>query len=75
MRMSTKAWLGIGVAVITWDAFCPEGEMLSHGYDNFLARHPYITWVFTMLTAAHLLNVAPKVIDPWHLIARVCRAG
>lgn len=59
--------MGVGVAV--WEMTCPRGEMLSHGYDNFLRQHPFITWVATVATAAHLLNVLDDNrvawLDPW----------
>ncbi|WP_459213504.1 DUF7427 family protein [Mycobacterium intracellulare] len=68
MRPSTKAWIVLGASVLAYEYWAPDGELLSHGYDNFLAHHPFVTWSLTVITAAHLLNICPRVVDVWELV-------
>ena len=64
MRASEKAWFSIALGVLVYEVAAPEGELLSHAFDRFLDRHPYLTWVATVALAAHLLNVMPPKVDP-----------
>lgn len=68
MRAATKAWLGLGMGVATYEILCPRGETLSEGVDRAL-EHPmgrYIAMTAIALTAAHLSNVLPQEVDPFH---------
>lgn len=70
MRPSTIAWIGLVSGILAWELFCPENEMLSHGFDNFLEQHPMVTWTVTLVTVGHLLNVLPRPVDPFGLVFR-----
>lgn len=68
MRPATKAWLGIGIGVATYEVLCPKGETLSEGVDRAL-EHPmgrYAAMTAIALTSAHLANLLPEQVDPYH---------
>lgn len=65
---SSKAWLALGAGVAAWDILCPPGETLSEGVDRAL-EHPVYRAVALggiAVTAAHLANLLPDRIDPFH---------
>lgn len=65
MRTSTKAWIVLGAGVAAYEAFCPLGETLSEGIDNFVDRPigKAIVGAIGAITVAHLCNVCPEQID------------
>jgi hypothetical protein len=70
MRSSERAWLALCIGVAAYEYLASDGELLSQQMDRWLASHPVITWVATVITAAHLLNVLDKhpalaAIDPF----------
>lgn len=68
MRASEKAWIGLAAGVTTYDIFCPKGETLSERVDDWLEHpvHRVIALGAIGVTAAHLANILPDRIDPFH---------
>lgn len=68
MKPSTAAWIGLGVGVAAYEAFCPQGETLSEGVDRALETKvgKYIVLGSIALTACHLANITPQKYDPFH---------
>ena len=64
MRASERAWVALAIGVLGYAVTAPKGELMSHAFDRFLERHPYLTWGATVIVAAHLLNVLPSRVDP-----------
>lgn len=67
-KPSTVAWGTIAAGVAAYDVFCPQGETLSEGVDRALER-PYgkvIALGAIAVTAAHLANLLPERVDPFH---------
>jgi len=75
MRASTKGWIGLGIGVLTWEFLSPRDQLLSHGFDVFLEKHPVITWAATIITVAHLLNITDRpglrILDPWNAVGTI----
>lgn len=71
-RPATCAWIGLGVGVAVYEMLCPPGETLSEGVDRALEcpRGKYLALGAIAITAAHLANVLPKNIDPYHQLTR-----
>lgn len=67
MRPSTKAWVGLGLGVVTYDVMCPPGETLSEGLDRLMEHPIYKFMCIGMVgtTALHLCNVLPPSLDPF----------
>lgn len=68
MRPSHKAWLVGGALATGYEILCPPGETLSEGLDE-LMEHKY--WRYAVgavvgVTAAHLCNLLPESVDPFH---------
>lgn len=66
MRASERAWMALGVGIAVYEALAGDGELLSHQVDRWLESHPLLTYLVVTVTAAHLLNVLPSRVDPWH---------
>ena len=57
VRPSTKAWLGLGLYVVTADAMLPPGETMSERVDDWIEEHPIATIATVGAVTLHLLNV------------------
>lgn len=66
---ATKAWIGLAAGIATYEVLCPQGETLSEGVDRAIERNKF-TKIATLgaigITAAHLANLLPKKLDPYH---------
>jgi len=62
-------WLLLAVAVLYHEIACEDGELLSEEVDRQLVKHPILTVVFGAVTVAHLYNLLPNKIDPYHQLA------
>jgi hypothetical protein len=69
LRHADIAWIILATYVIAYDANCKDGEQLSHGVDRYLLRRPWLTRAVVLTTSAHLLNLLPRKVDPFHLTA------
>lgn len=67
-RPSTVAWCGLAAGVAAYDAFCPPNETLSEGVDRALERRTgkVLALGAIAVTAAHLANLLPERVDPFH---------
>lgn len=66
MRPSDKAWIAVGVGVLSYDALCPEGDTLSEAADRYMLRHPWLVRGVAFALAAHVCNLAKPEADPIH---------
>lgn len=66
-------WAVLGAGVLAWEVLCAEGEMLSHGFDRLIARHPVWPRVVVVLVAAHVGNLIPARFDPVSLMFDAAR--
>lgn len=71
MSTGLRAWIVLGAAVTVYEVFAPEGELLSEVVDRGLVSHRLLTAGAVLVTAAHLLNVLPKCVDPFAYLAMV----
>jgi hypothetical protein len=62
-----RTWAVIASIVVAHELLCPEGELLSEGYDRLLERHRVAAVVGTLAITGHLLNVFKDEADPLHL--------
>ncbi|MEO5499453.1 MAG: hypothetical protein ABIR46_03065 [Candidatus Saccharimonadales bacterium] len=73
MRPSTRMWAAVGVGITAYEVMCPHGETLSERVDDVLEGSPYkraVTLGAIAITALHLSNVLPEVVDPYHYALR-----
>lgn len=66
MRRSDKAWVGVGVSILTYQLTAPEGELMSEAMDRYLAARPWVTRTVVVAIALHLINSLPRRLDPLH---------
>jgi hypothetical protein len=72
---SDKAWMTLGAAILAYEIWAPDGELLSEAVDRYLITHPIATKVITMTLVLHILNVVQPDYDPIHHLATVLRKG
>lgn len=71
-KPSTVAWCGLAAGVAAYDILCPPGETMSEGVDRLL-EHPHkriAALGAIAITAAHLANILPEKIDPFHHLTK-----
>jgi hypothetical protein len=73
IRPSTAAWGALIGGVLAYEAYCPNGEMLSERVDVWIENHPVITYATIGMTALHLANLLPPSVDLIHQIGRLKR--
>lgn len=65
-RLTAKrAWITLGLCVTAYELVCPPGELMSEGVDAALEARRGLTIAAIGITAAHLCNVLPPVLDPY----------
>lgn len=67
MRLAEKAWSVVGLAILAYEVTAPRDELLSHGVDRMIEKHPIATRFIIVYLALHLCNWWPKKIDPLSL--------
>lgn len=67
-KPSKLAIAGIIAGVAAYDILCPPGETISEGVDRIMESVPGRVAAVSAIgiTALHLINVLPPVIDPLH---------
>ena len=71
-KHSKLAWAGLVAGVAAYDVFCPEGETLSEGIDRGLeSKYKQLITLGIGITALHLVNILPPVVDPLHHLTRI----
>ena len=75
MKPADWAWVGVGVAVLTYEAVAArkEWELLSEACDRYRVQHPWITYGCIGYLSAHLTRLSPRPLDPLHVVARRMR--
>ncbi len=70
MRPADWAWVGVGVAVLTYEAIAArsEWELLSEAVDRYREAHPWLTVGVVGYLAAHLTRLIPRPLDPLHVV-------
>lgn len=43
-----------------------EDQLLSHAFDRWIEKHPWLVRAVTAVTVLHLLNLLPDQLDPFH---------
>lgn len=74
-RSSTLAWATLVAGVTAYDYFCAPGDTMSERVDDWLEKPT--TRVLALgaigITAAHLANVLPERVDPFHRLTSLKR--
>lgn len=70
-----NGWKVLSVAVLAYEAWCVEEELLSRGFDRLLERHPVWPRVAVLVVALHLINWIPERVDPFATAVQVTRLG
>lgn len=75
MRPSDRAWITLGLGVVTYDLLAAPEETLSEGVDRYMLRYPWITRGIAFALAAHVCNLVPARRDPVHLLFAALRGN
>lgn len=71
MKHADYAWAALAAGIVTYEASCPRGELLSEAVDRYRVVHPLIINGAILYLALHLLRCWPRRIDPLaHLAAK-----
>lgn len=63
-EMTAERAIGaLGVGISLYELVCPPNEMISHGFDRMIDKHPVATRVAIGYTALHLANLLPEKLD------------
>lgn len=68
-----RGWVALLGAVLAYEIACDEGEMLSHGMDRLMERHPVWPRIAAVLVALHVANLIPHKYDAVSLAFTVFR--
>lgn len=70
---AARAWAVLGASVALYEVLCPKDEMLSHGVDKALEKHPVAVTAAIGYTALHLANLLPTELDLFHHTANLIK--
>jgi hypothetical protein len=56
LRPGDKAWIALGVGVLSYDVLCSDGNTMSEAADSYVLRHPWFTRFTAFALAAHCCN-------------------
>jgi hypothetical protein len=74
---ASNGWKGLIAAIAVYEVVCAEDELLSHGVDRLLVKHPVWPRMVVLAVALHLINWIPQRVDPvsklFHVTRRVGR--
>lgn len=68
-----NGWKSLIAAIAVYEVVCAEDELLSHGVDRLLVKHPVWPRVAVFFVAFHLVNWLPARFDPLALSFHVTR--
>jgi hypothetical protein len=68
LHSADVAWVVLAAGVVAYEFGAPRGELLYEGVDRYLHR-PWVTRAAVGITAAHLLNLIPRQVDPFQQVA------
>ena len=66
MKPANIAWGVIATGVLAYEFLCPEGELLSEGFDGYVSRFPVTARVLPLILTLHVINALPSRFDPVH---------
>lgn len=66
MKPADIAWSVLAAGIIAYEFLSPEGELLSEGWDRYLARFPISARVLPLVLTLHVINALPARFDPVH---------
>ena len=70
---ASNGWKTLLAAVAVYEVVCAEDELLSHGFDRLMTRHPVWPRVVVLALALHLINWIPQRVDPVSKLFHVTR--
>ncbi|WP_452446542.1 DUF7427 family protein [Nocardia rhizosphaerihabitans] len=71
MLTGKQAWAILFALTVAHEITAQPGELLSEEVDRQLISHRWATVAFGAVTVAHLYNVLPTTVDPYHQAARL----
>lgn len=71
MRAAESAWCALAVAIVAWELTSPPDNTLTDGADRATLRHPILVRAAIITTAAHLLRILPRRVDPFTQTAQL----
>jgi hypothetical protein len=69
MKHADYAWAALVAGIVTYEAACPPGQLLSEAVDRYRIRYPFVINGAILYISLHLLRQWPKRIDPLHRLA------
>lgn len=66
LQPSDKAWIVLGLGVLSFDVLCDDGETMSDACDRWMLRRPWLVRGVAFAVAAHCANAIPSRVDPVH---------
>ena len=68
-----NGWKGLIAAIAIYEVVCAEDQLLSHGVDRLLVKHPVWPRMVVLAVALHLINWIPQRVDPVSMLFHVTR--
>ncbi|WP_425298862.1 DUF7427 family protein [Nocardia cyriacigeorgica] len=68
-----QAWILLFGITLAHELTARPGELLSEEVDRQLIAHRWATIGFGAVTVAHLYNLLPEPVDPYHQASRLVR--
>lgn len=71
MKYPLSGEQGVAVLVLlglAHELLAEKDQLLSHAFDRWLEKHPWLVRAVTAVTVLHLLNLLPHQIDPYHQV-------
>jgi hypothetical protein len=66
LQPSDLAWITLAAGVLTYEVYCPTGQLLSDAADRYRTRRPLLINLVVLTVASHLVRLTPRPIDPIH---------
>jgi hypothetical protein len=68
-----RAWIALGVGVVSYDLIAAPEQTLSEGADRYMLKHPWLTRCVAFALAAHVCNLVKPEWDAIHLLFKAVR--
>ena len=68
-----RAWIALGIYVVTYDVLARPGQTLSEGADRYMLKHPWLTRGIAVALVGHVCNFLKPQYDPIHQLFKVLR--
>lgn len=66
-----RAVITLAALIGAYEVAAPSDQMISHAFDRWMLTHPTVTIASVTITALHLVNALPPMIDPYHHVNRL----